>query len=291
MTLSFRLQKSMDNEGMSQSELAKRVGVSQTTIQKLISGKSETSKNIFEIANCLGVDPTWLVYGDPSGSDSPLGDDMTLSDRLCSSIKDAGLTQYSLAKRSGISQSAVQKLTSGEAKRSKHLVTIASVLGVDPTWLSTGNTSGLVDDDTVMVGDDDVSIPFFQEVKLSTGYGEKKTIQLSHNRRLSLSKRSLKKVGVKPQNVAYVKVSGNSMNPVMSDGSIVIIDTDNNVIVDGDIYVINQHNNLRVKIIYRIPRGGLRLRSFNSTEWPDEFYDKIDDIVILGRVFWYSSFI
>ena len=144
------------------------------------------------------------------------------------------------------------------------------------------------ENDTI-IEDDCVNIPFFREVSLPSD-GEEKTIKLDHEVNLHFSRRSLKKVGVKPQNVAYVKVSGNSMNPVMSDGSIVIIDTDNNVIVDGDIYVINQHNNLRVKIIYRIPSGGLRLRSFNSTEWPDEFYDKIDDIVILGRVFWYSSF-
>ena len=211
MTLSSRLQKSMDKAGMSQNELARRVGVSQAAIQKLISGKSETSRNIFEIANCLGVDPTWLVSGDPSENDT-------------------------------------------------------------------------------IIRDDCVNIPFFREISLPSD-GEEKTIKLDHEVNLHFSRRSLKKVGVKPQNVACVKVSGNSMNPVMSDGSIVIIDTDNNVIVDGDIYVINQHNNLRVKIIYRIPSGGLRLRSFNSTEWPDEFYDKIDDIVILGRVFWYSSFI
>jgi len=34
----------------------------------------------------------------------------------------------------------------------------------------------------------------------------------------------------------------------------------------------------------------LRLRSYNSEEWPDEIYtgDIGDKIKVLGRVFWYS---
>ena len=216
----------------------------------------------------------------------------TLSHRLTSAMKDAGLTQASLAKRAGISQSAVQKLTSGEAKASKHIVTLASILSVDPTWLTTGSTTRPVDawdDDTVM-DDDDVNVPFFREIRLAAGHGEEKTIQLNHGRKLHFSRRTLKKVGVKPQDAACVTVSGSSMTPVMPHGCTVGIDTSITVVVDGDIYAIGQHNHLRVKIVYQMPWGGYRLRSFNSSEWPDETYDE-DDLTILGRVFWYSALI
>lgn len=57
-------------------------------------------------------------------------------------------------------------------------------------------------------------------------------------------------------------------------------------------FAINHNNQLRVKILYRLPRGGLRMRSFNRDEHPDEEYTdeqlRSENIVILGRVFWYS---
>ncbi len=63
-------------------------------------------------------------------------------------------------------------------------------------------------------------------------------------------------------------------------------------IKDGDIYAISHNEHLRVKMLYRLPSGGIRMRSFNREEYPDEEYPidriELEDIKILGRVFWYS---
>jgi phage repressor protein C with HTH and peptisase S24 domain len=47
---------------------------------------------------------------------------------------------------------------------------------------------------------------------------------------------------------------------------------------------------LRIKTLYKLPGGGLRLRSFNIDEWPDERFESecLKQITIIGKVFWYS---
>ncbi|HGO5328922.1 TPA: XRE family transcriptional regulator [Klebsiella oxytoca] len=62
---------------------------------------------------------------------------MGFSERLAQAMKNAGYTQGRLAKDVGMAQSSVNKLLK-EANGSRKTVEIASVLGVRPEWLSTG---------------------------------------------------------------------------------------------------------------------------------------------------------
>ncbi|HCT8909938.1 TPA: helix-turn-helix transcriptional regulator [Enterobacter hormaechei] len=62
---------------------------------------------------------------------------MGFSERLAQAMKRAGYTQGRLAKDVGMAQSSVNKLLK-DANGSRKTVEIASVLGVRPEWLSTG---------------------------------------------------------------------------------------------------------------------------------------------------------
>lgn len=62
---------------------------------------------------------------------------MGFSERLAQAMKHAGYTQGRLAKNVGMAQSSVNKLLK-DANGSRKTVEIASVLGVRPEWLSTG---------------------------------------------------------------------------------------------------------------------------------------------------------
>jgi transcriptional regulator with XRE-family HTH domain len=53
----------MQKAGLTQSQLAEAVGVSQGAIQKLVSGKAKSTTKLVQIANVLGVRPEWLSEG------------------------------------------------------------------------------------------------------------------------------------------------------------------------------------------------------------------------------------
>lgn len=56
-----RMRQRMAERGLSQSELGRRVGVSQATIYKLVSGETYGSKHLHRIARELGTTPAYLA--------------------------------------------------------------------------------------------------------------------------------------------------------------------------------------------------------------------------------------
>lgn len=83
------------------------------------------------------------------------------------------------------------------------------------------------------------------------------------------------------------------MSPNLRECSTVGIDRLNIKIKDGDMYVISHASELRVKILYKLPQNGLRIRSYNREKYPDESYTEEDvktqEIFVYGRVFWSST--
>ncbi|WP_439821376.1 S24 family peptidase [Pseudomonas sp. HLG18] len=150
-------------------------------------------------------------------------------------------------------------------------------------------------DDETPLDDDEVYVPFLHEVELAAGSG-RFAIEENANSRLRFNKKDLRQNGVQFSNAKCVKVGGNSMMPVLRDGATVGVNVGKNSlsdIVDGEMYAINHNGQLRVKQVYRIPTG-LRLRSFNRDEHPDEDYTfqqiQEQQISILGHVFWWAMY-
>ena len=99
----------------------------------------------------------------------------------------------------------------------------------------------------------------------------------------------LTQMGVSPQCARLVRVRGNSMTPRLHDGDLIAVNTGIRAITDGDIFVIRHEDMLRIKRLYRLPGGGVRLRSDNHEEYPDEILSKEEaerSLTIIGRVFW-----
>ncbi|WP_150752701.1 helix-turn-helix transcriptional regulator [Pseudomonas fluorescens] len=146
------------------------------------------------------------------------------------------------------------------------------------------------DDDTPL-DDDEVYVPFLKEVELSAGSG-RTAVHQSHKQKLRFGKMTLRRQNVQPSEAVCVTVNGNSMEPVLPHGSTVGVDQGSNTITDGKMYAINHGGQLRVKTLYRLPGGGVRMRSYNREEHPDEEYTAEEmvakEIIVIGKVFWYS---
>ncbi|MDH0745765.1 helix-turn-helix transcriptional regulator [Pseudomonas sp. GD03842] len=233
-----------------------------------------------------------------------------------------GLNQSELSRRLGVTPQAVQAWESGRSvPRPRKLIEIAEALGISSHVLF--NASGLLsgsfnkvlenlelkaparkaekeaeidgvifpwDDDTPL-DDDEVYVPFLKEVELSAGSG-RTAVEVSETRKLRFGKLTMRRQGVQFDKALCVTVHGDSMSPMLPDGSTVGIDTGSTIVRDGKVYAINQGGQLRIKSLHRMPDGGIRMRSFNRDEYPDEFYTLEEmnqlDITIIGRVFWSS---
>ncbi|WP_024674095.1 LexA family transcriptional regulator [Pseudomonas syringae] len=197
---------------------------------------------------------------------------------------------------------------SGVAQNTRFALQIAQVLGISMNELASLHTTltrledaerseavmlGAIEvwDDETPLDNDEVEVPLLKEVELSAGNGSL-AIQQHTTAKLRFGKVTLRRQGIEPAAVICVSVSGSSMEPVLPNGSTVGVDRSKKDIKDGDIYALSHNDHLRVKILYKLPSGGIRMRSFNREEYPDEEYstERIlsEEIKILGRVFWYS---
>lgn len=257
MKLSERIKAARQHAGLTQRELAEKVGIAQTAISQLESGKTQRSTYLFQISEACAVSATWLANG--------------TGEMIISDAKRALHAQHRA------DWEAYEKGQDGEES------TLPDV-GVMPisVW-----------DDQTPLDDDEVEVPFLREVELSAGSG-RTVIERSTTAKLRFGKRSLRAHNVQFDQAVCVVVSGNSMEPVLPDGSTVGVNVGQKQVVDGKMYAIKHDGQLRVKVLYRAPGGGVRLRSFNQTEHPDETYtpDEMAEksIEIIGRVFWGASF-
>lgn len=85
----------------------------------------------------------------------------------------------------------------------------ASWLGAVESW-----------DDETPLDADEIELPFYKEIELSGGKGSTVILQTG-GRKLRFGKYTLRKKNIDPASAACVTVSGNSMEPVLPDGSTV----------------------------------------------------------------------
>ncbi|WP_244370823.1 helix-turn-helix transcriptional regulator [Rahnella sp. ChDrAdgB13] len=233
---------------------------------------------------------------------------MTFSERLEMAMKESGHTQGSLAKAVGMAQSSVWKLVSGGAQGSRKLVDIAKVLGVRPEWLSDGSEPmraegvkpynpdstippesewGTIDlwDSKTPLSDDEIEVPFYKDIEMAAGAG--RCIDTDYNGyKLRFSKATLRRMGVEFANVFCCPAAGDSMEPLIPDGTTIAVDRGTKTIRDGKMYAMGQDGLYRVKVLYALPGRKVRVRSYNE-EYPDEEVP-LDELDIIGRVFWWS---
>lgn len=261
MELSDRIKAARKHAGLTQSQLADHVGIAQTAISQLESGKTLRSSYLLQIAEACGVSVMWLASGLGGMVISPEQAAFHLEGREQWKAFEEGMD---LAYRDIDENSA-------------------STVGAAPISVWDGESPL----------DDEVEIPFLREIQLPGGSGHT-VIEQSHTTKIRFGKLSLRTRGVPSDKAFCVIISGNSMEPVLHDGSTVAINTVQKSVVDGKMYALKHSGQLRVKVLYRLPGGGIRLRSLNNAEHPDESYtpEQLDEneIEIIGRVFWGASF-
>ncbi|HDL7098249.1 TPA: helix-turn-helix transcriptional regulator [Yersinia enterocolitica] len=61
-----RIKKRRIELELTQDDLAKKSGIRQQTIQRIEAGTTARPRFLLEIADALGCEPRWIIYGDSS---------------------------------------------------------------------------------------------------------------------------------------------------------------------------------------------------------------------------------
>ncbi len=98
----------------------------------------------------------------------------------------------------------------------------------------------------------------------------------------------LRKLHIKPERVRAVRAHGDSMEPTVPDGMLVLINTAVSDLQDGRIYAIRAPDGLRLKRIQRQIDGSVMLISDNRDKYLPETLSRDDAamIEVAGRAFW-----
>lgn len=254
-TLADRIRTERKTNKLTQEKLGEIVGVGKSSVSQWESGltKQLVGENLLKTAKALKVNPDWLSTGK--------GD-----------------------KHGGIRDHVAPTLTEHQQIRPKLAEQEKSIIQSNASYFGTFEEW----DSNTPLNDDEVDLPFFREVEMAAGNGRHQ-VQENHGCKLRFSKSTLKRHGVAVDSAYCVTISGDSMEPMMPDGCVIGIDTSNTTIKDRDIYAIDHNGFLRVKQLFSMPDGRIRLHSLNE-DWIDEFVggDDLDTFKVLGRVFWGS---
>lgn len=130
-----------------------------------------------------------------------------------------------------------------------------------------------------------VQVPHY-DVEVSAGDGCQ-WVDHPNNDPLVFRARWFKAKGCKPQDCRAIYVRGDSMAPTLNDGDTVLIDVSRTQVRDDGIYALVYGGDLYIKRLFRIPGGGLELRSDNPRHVTREVIGAaITDVRILGEMIW-----
>lgn len=192
----------------------------------------------------------------------------------------------SFARRIGISDGAIRGLTSGGKPTLDTLLAIANATGVELKWLATGEgpkfsiASG--------EGNDEVANIPRLDVVASAGPGasgaSEKTLEM-----VPFPRAFLRAIGVSPANANIVTVAGDSMEPTLSAGDDLIVDTSVKRIRAEALYVLILDGEVVVKRAQRRVNGSILITSDNERYPPEEVTpDDADKLRVAGRVVWFG---
>lgn len=238
MTFNERVKARRLELGLSQKELARRIGVGQSTIGQIENGRNKSSKEILKLAEELQTSAEYLLYGTEPSEPEP--------DSLPSNKPTAPR--------------------------------INEITDIHRPMLWSSNTP--------LPEDEYVFTPYLKESECRGGSGSFE-IPDYNGFRLPFGKSTLHRKGIMPDNVFCCTLTGDSMEPRIPADAAIAVDTGIDSIKDGKIYAFQHDDSFRVKYLYRLPKGKVRIRSENEETYEDEIVDG-EEIRVIGRVFWWS---
>lgn len=201
----------------------------------------------------------------------------------------AGSTQRAFAQRVGVSQTTINQYLQGQQDpRLSQLVKIAEGAGRSLAWLVTGVEAGAPA--TVDKADGFVPVPRLQ-VKASAGAGAVAVPEDLEDEGVVMFREAwMRRIGVNPRTAQALTAIGDSMEPTIRDGDLLLVDRSIDRIVDNGIYVVVLGGMVLVKRVQVKRDGSILLRSDNTDLYEAEQVppDEVNALMVEGRVRWFG---
>lgn len=205
--------------------------------------------------------------------------------RQCADIAGSG---DELARLTAIPRRTLEYYLTGQSEpKVARCVDIAKAVGVDIGWLASGEgdrfKGGIAGE--APAEDKYAYVPLY-DARCSAGHGA-----WSEGARvltmLAFTAYSLRKQGLEPAKLSAIRVDGDSMEGLLSDGDTVMIDHARNALEGEAVYVIRLDDHLYAKRLQRQFDGSIHIISENKA-YRDMIVPKeqLNDLEIIGRVVW-----
>lgn len=194
-----------------------------------------------------------------------------------------------VSQRVGISTRSLSRYIAGEAEMpASTALRLCQAVGKSLNWLLTGTGN----DESVFrmpeTASGAVSIPLLA-IEGSAGPGRQNhrsdVIAL-----LPFPGALLRSLGVDPENAHFITARGDSMEPTIRDGAIVLVDVSKHKLREDGIYAVVIGDDVKIKRL-QFGVSSLTLISDNGEKYPREIIGsaELDLVKIVGKVFWTGS--
>jgi len=215
---------------------------------------------------------------------------MTVGERITERLALLGISQAELARRVKIAQPTINALIRGNATGSKHLHRIASELETSPAYLC-----GETDDPVAVAPRSSVIDAISSELDIAMV----PQIDIGYSMGAGTISEQYEQTGVVPFSRSWLRSmmggtvadlfvargDGDSMEPTLKDGDIVLIDASQKFIRSQDrIWAVAYGDLGMIKRVRRTPNGSYTLMSDNPAVSPVECVD--GEMTVIGRVIW-----
>lgn len=210
-----------------------------------------------------------------------------LGERIKLLRKQTNLNQSDFAEKIGLgSATVISRYEKGELEpNTTTLIKIAELANCDPGWLLTGEGEMYREEKKeVMEKEGFIFVPVVSgKISAGGGLAPETTVEL----KIAFRKDWIQRHG-DPKNMSLIRVSGDSMEPTLWSGDMVLVDHSRNYISpQGGIYAIAIDDGIMIKrlqVIY--PLKKIRIISDNPKYEPLEADP--DQIKINGKIIWFS---
>jgi phage repressor protein C with HTH and peptisase S24 domain len=258
------------------TEVARRASMPLSTLTKYMAGNaSPPALSLARIADACGVAIGGLVAGLTDGVEPP----PRARDDIAKAIKAAG-GRWMVSRRLRCGEPWLRQLEQGDvAAPSTFLRDLEQLAGIGP-----GTLNSPVNGNPAQPDPEVVHLPVLG-VRVAAGAGGLNAEEPIEGI-VPFSRLALERLGVAPERVHGIRAHGDSMEPTIGDGTLVLVDTGRKRLGDG-IYAVVIDDQARIKRVAPHVDGSVSLISDNPG-YPAERVAKhdLDRIRVVGRAFW-----